>query len=753
MGAESSALKKCTLEEPLLTLPSGLTIYSAVLEDGRPASVFVYKHENEDKVNQAAKHLKTLRHPCLLRFLSCSVVVDGIHLVTEKVQPLELVLESLSSEEICAGLYDILNALVFLHDRGKSTHNNICISSIFVSEDGHWKLGGMETVCKFSEATPEFLDSIKTVRDQSAVPPEEKDNCFKILPDKHGHARDAYSFGILVEKLFPLLYENVPKDVLESFQHAVKTTLLNSEPSARCSLSKLVSHSFFSTEFLQIVNFLKTLTLKTEDEKNEFFKFLLDKVQSVPEDLLATRLVPKLLNSLVFAEPIAIKSFLPHLLKPKTDASYQDSLLSPAVYRKYIVPHLLKLFKVNEEHVRIVLLLHIEDYAQMFSQDELKHQILPQVLLGMRDTSDVLVAMTLQSLAVLVPLLGAQVVVGGERTKVFKRTTPNFTKSTDVTPEGSPVHVGNSFKAHVAQPSKITSVKVYPKPFEAKSQKLGIFKSLETKEDVKLPVLSESAALRSAELEKKLGINGYCEKKEKSTRLITVEEWPDWSDAEDRDAEKISEIQVRTAENNLNHITSHDQMDEAVEEEPWDDFEACNEKSIVYSSATVSATSQVTSTLQKSLQSKALKLSSVSKASKVNNEENVNNNWYQIQPPEAKQTSQLLEKTSKVEKNVLNVGLGEEFTIHVKRKNQSDPEMDLFADMVPDIKLSSAPLILQPSRTDTYEARPVRSETAERNQIDTLLLPAKFDAAIDLTETEAVGWDDGDVNWEEENNW
>ncbi|XP_063651578.1 protein-associating with the carboxyl-terminal domain of ezrin isoform X4 [Pan troglodytes] len=714
MGSENSALKSYTLKEPPFTLPSGLAVYPAVLQDGKFASVFVYKRENEDKVNKAAKisssivsgiggflvsltsrmkprtlvHLKTLRHPCLLRFLSCTVEVDGIHLVTERVQPLEVALETLSSAEVCAGIYDILLALIFLHDRGHLTHNNVCLSSVFVSEDGHWKLGGMETVCKVSQATPEFLRSIQSIRDPASIPPEEMSPEFTTLPECHGHARDAFSFGTLVESLLTILNEQVSADVLSSFQQTLHSTLLNPIPKCRPALCTLLSHDFFRNDFLEVVNFLKSLTLKSEEEKTEFFKFLLDRVSCLSEELIASRLVPLLLNQLVFAEPVAVKSFLPYLLGPKKDHAQGETpcLLSPALFQSRVIPVLLQLFEVHEEHVRMVLLSHIEAYVEHFTQEQLKKVILPQVLLGLRDTSDSIVAITLHSLAVLVSLLGPEVVVGGERTKIFKRTAPSFTKNIDLSLEGDPF----------SQP-------------------------------IKFPINGLSDVKNTSE-----DSENFPSSSKKS------EEWPDWSEPEEPENQTVN-IQIwprETCDDVKSQCTTLD-----VEESSWDDCEPSSLDTKVNPGGGITATKPVTSGEQKPIpallslteESMPWKSSLPQKTSLVQRGDDAD----QIKPPKVSSQERPLKVPSEL-------GLGEEFTIQVKKKPVKDPEMDWFADMIPEIKPSAAFLILPELRTEMV---PKKDDVSPVMQFS-----SKF-AAAEITEGEAEGWEEeGELNWED-NNW
>lgn len=751
MGSESSVLKSYSLQEPPCTLPSGHTLYPALLQDGKRASVFVYRRENQENVNKAAKHLKTLRHPCLLRFLSCTVEANGIHLVTERVKPLAMVLGTLSAAEICAGIYDVLLALIFLHDRGHLTHNNVCLSSVFVSEDGHWKLGGMETVCNFSEATPEFLCHVKLVRDQSCIPCEELSADFQILPSSCGHARDAYAFGTMVENLLTVLNEQVSADILSSFQQTLRCTVLNPDPKCRPPLSSLLCHEFFRNDFLEVVNFLKTLTLKSEEEKTEFFKFLLDRVAGLSEELIASRLVPLLLNQLVFAEPVAVKSFLPHLLGPKKEQTGENQpscLLSPALFQTHVIPVLLKLFEVHEEHVRMVLLSHIHAYAELFTREELKNIILPQVLLGLRDTSDSIVAITLHSLAVLVSLLGPEVVVGGERTKIFKSSAPSFMKTADLSPEDSPSHVGNQ-RNQSSRPLRNNS-SVFPISGKIPVRKLSVPQDnplpLETgQQDTESPLKRIPGSINT------LGSS----RSSLTTSEKTAEEWPDWSEPEETDTEKTVNIQIQPQE--LRGSLGPYFPEGDVDEKPWDDFEPSSPSPELSSGNCLTVTQAdaagmprpLPGTHQLSKEFRSLSMSPPTKSCP-------RSSWSSGKWDQQEQLGEtVLPKPTFQErlKPSSESGLGEEFTIKVKRKPMQDPELDWFADMIPDIKPSSAIFVLPEARTEAEvpsHSGPVPSrEGASQN----VLFSSKF-AAADVIEAEAAGWgEEEELNWEDDTNW
>ena len=61
-----------------------------------------------------------MRHPSILRYIGAGKTSEGYFLVTEEATPLAAVLDKLSPLDVCAGLSDILDALMFLHDKVRS---------------------------------------------------------------------------------------------------------------------------------------------------------------------------------------------------------------------------------------------------------------------------------------------------------------------------------------------------------------------------------------------------------------------------------------------------------------------------------------------------------------------------------------------------------------------------------------------------------------------------------------------------------
>jgi len=124
-----------------------------------------------------------------------------------------------------------------------------------------------------------------------------------------------------------------------------------------------------------------------------------------------------------------INIFLPHFLGAKPDDDDGDnSILSPSLFQEYVIPMLTNIFHVRDTQIRLVLLKFLPKYIQMFSTNQLE-DLLPLILLGMRDSNDQVVSETLKAIALLVPILGATKVVGKNRRKIFTDGSPSKVKT------------------------------------------------------------------------------------------------------------------------------------------------------------------------------------------------------------------------------------------------------------------------------------------------------------------------------------
>lgn len=240
-----------------------------------------------------------------------------------------------------------------------------------------------------------------------------------------------------------------------------------------------------------------------------------------------------------------------------------------------------------------------------------------------------------------------------------------------------------------------------------------------------------------------------------------AEDWPDWSDPEESENRGGQSVQIHIqASEEGNPVSGRLSVSNAnMEEEPWDDFEDAEPTSDLSPTAPLSdpvilapPAGGTTATVRQAPEalrppsSKALKLTT---AFHQSTEGKTTSSWEDGRAQEERDSEKPRNplhprpKATVPQRNSTTGGLGEEFTIKVKKKVEEDPELDLFADMVPDIRLSSPALLPLTGSSSggggTSDAGPstASSDIVGSLQlepaVDTVTLTAKF-AAANLTE-------------------
>jgi len=369
------------------------------------------------------KFLKTLRHPNIVQYISHVTTKDECHLITEKCYPLSTLISKMDANEICSGLYDIAVALKFLHSQVKTSHNNVAVGSIYVNKKGVWKLGDFDFATTFENTTERNLFAPECLL---KVSENKKLHCkFDKL---FSYSSDVNSFGILIKE-YQYQIQFATGVSKEKFSIILKD-ITRDDYTNRPTMAEILTMPVLKSNFKYIINFLQAITLKQQCEKDQFFTNLVKMLSDskIYSHVFARCIVPLLLTPIVMGEQKAISFVIQKILKPKNKGN-PEGLIPDEEFSQYVIPKISELFKSRVLHVRLVLIKYLEFYIHLFDKQVLHDFIIPELIVGMNDANNELVKETLVALASTIPVVGADIILGDDREKIFHLATPKFNGS------------------------------------------------------------------------------------------------------------------------------------------------------------------------------------------------------------------------------------------------------------------------------------------------------------------------------------
>jgi len=397
-------------------------------DDNSPCSVFTFdiaaQRSSLPLAKNAARKLRTLRHPGVIKVLDVIENETHIYIATERVTPLSwhTKRKSLSEETIKWGLYTVSSTLKFVNNDASSVHGNVRVGSVYTSDSGEWKLAGFEVLSSMSEDDAIIYNYGSLVPDSNRyAPPEISNGGWSIIKKNPLSAPDSFGLGTLVYEAFNGTFTGtdrlaqpgkIPANMLAPYKR-----LVHNNPKLRLSAGHFLEQGkkaggFFETPLIHITEGADSLGLKNEQERDQFLNELEGLTDDFPEDFFKIKILPELLKSVEFGGggPKVFSAIL------KIGAKMSDD-----EWEAKLLPVILRLFASPDRAMRVCLLDNLSAMIDRIPQKEVNGKIFPMMVTGFTDTAPVVREQTVKSVLTVITKLSDRT-VNGELLRYLAKT-------------------------------------------------------------------------------------------------------------------------------------------------------------------------------------------------------------------------------------------------------------------------------------------------------------------------------------------
>ncbi|KAI9550555.1 hypothetical protein GHT06_005057 [Daphnia sinensis] len=307
--------------------------------------------------------------------------------------------------EIKYGIYQLIEALSFLHMTAHLLHRNVCPGSVLVTRRGTWKLAGLEFAERMNEQ--DGSESLTVQRWTSRIAKMAQPDLDFIAPEVQTHstvsaASDMFSLGLVIAAIFnrgrPLIQANHSnpnytkqmemlndqlRNVLPSLPVGLQEALirlLSRDARKRPNAQLLSSIKFFSDPAVHALQFLDVINMKDPGQKSQFYRTTLkDILPSIPKKLWFQHVWPSLQQELRTQEVLAA-ALQPILLMIQE--------ISPEEYQLHIMPTIRQILGVPKSiQASVTLLENLHIIVEKTPVEDLQAEIFPMLFSSYESTT------------------------------------------------------------------------------------------------------------------------------------------------------------------------------------------------------------------------------------------------------------------------------------------------------------------------------------------------------------------------------